>query len=395
MYSEFLDVKTCLDEVTETCNGFVEALNQERKIEEEKRQQELLRKQEEEERKRQEEEMRLKLEQLRLEEEKKKKEEEERIRKEQEEQERQRRIAEEKARDEARRRMEAEEEERNRQEIIRRQKALAESIRQQREAEKKAAEEAKRQALEKAEAEAEAAWNAALESEACVYESISAEVANSVEGVEIDETGLWTLLSVQEFESILHQDISPNVCVYWLNQYSTKSKENLQLIQEHIPFYPSIRFLCVNTGTFPQLPFQYGAQISTVQCFIKGTQVFMSTTSTVMETIQSFYDTIQTHRIAYYFDLFHDFSEYPTLQDNGFTTAISAETFGSMRVSEKMKKDIKNTVEQLREACPDAGAFQQAIHLWNVILKNILKNPQDERYARIRMNNDKVMRLTG
>ena len=56
MYSEFLDVKTCLDEVTETCNGFVEALNQERKIEEEKRQQELLRKQEEEERKRQEEE---------------------------------------------------------------------------------------------------------------------------------------------------------------------------------------------------------------------------------------------------------------------------------------------------------------------------------------------------
>ena len=66
-----------------------------------------------------------------------------------------------------------------------------------------------------------------------------------------------------------------------------------------------------------------------------------------------------------------------------------------MRVSEKMKKDIENTVEQLREACPDAGAFQQAIHLWNVILKNILKNPQDERYARIRMNNDKVMRLTG
>ena len=167
------------------------------------------------------------------------------------------------------------------------------------------------------------------------------------------------------------------------------------MIREYISSYSSIRFLCVNTATFPQLPFQYNAQISTVQCFINAVQVSVSSTSTVMETIQSFNKSLQTRQSEHYLGLLHDSLESSSLEDNSLITAISSETFGLMHVSEAMKKEIERVVDQLHDTCPDAGAFQQAIHLWNVILKNILKNPQDEKYARIRINNDKIRRLTG
>ena len=398
MYSNYQSMMDSLKSVSATCASFVEEANKEKQEEEEKKQRELAIQKEEEERLRREEEERKRQEELREEEERKRREEEERLRKQQEEEERQRRIAEAKAREEERKRLEAEEEERQRQAAIARQKAIIESFRKQREAEQAAAaakkaaeEEAARKAAEEAAAAAEAAWQQALSSDLPALETTDLRLETplpSVEGVSVEPSGLWTLKTAAALETALHCEEARFLCVFWFNPYSEKSKESQRRLSESISSHSSLRILSVNTSLFPQLSFKYNGQISCLPCFENGTQTNASTADTVLETLDAFERLTLSKRRRHFLQLLQDAPSPQT--DAGRQAAVEAELFGQMGVTEPMRAETEHVLQRLREATGEGPAFLQAVRVWCLLVRNVLQNPQDPKFARVRCGNEKL-----
>lgn len=398
MYSHYQALLDSLKSVSAACATMVEEVNKEKQEEEEQKQRELAVKKEEEERLRREEEERKRQEELRKEEERKQREEEERLRKQQEEEERQRRIAEAKAREEERKRLEAEEEERQRQAVIARQKAIIESLRKQREAEQAAAaakkaaeEEAARKAAEEVAAAAEAAWQQALSSDQSSLETTDLRLETPlppVDGVSVEPSGLWTLKSATALETALHCDAARYLCVFWFNPYSEKSKESLRRLDEAVATHSSLRILAVNTSLFPQLSFKYNGQISCLQCFENGTQTDSSAAETVLETLDAFERAAVLQRRRHFLQLLQDSPSPQT--DAGRAAAVEAELFGQMGVTEPMRAETEHVLQRLREATREAPAFQQAVRVWCLLVRNVLQNPQDPKFARVRCGNEKL-----
>ena len=413
MYGNYQQLVVDLQSVLAECQSYLGDVVKERQEAELRLQEELQRQKELELARQREEEAQRQLELQRQEEERRRQEEEERLRKQQEEEERQRIIAENKAREEARRQMEEEEERRRRIAIIERQKAVAEAIRQKKQAEREAEqarreeeERAIRNALLKEEEEMRSKWDAMIEEEMTEIDQIDLRLNTpipAVEGIRIEQSGLWTLTSASALTTLLHHSSIAYVCVLWYNQFSPQSKALISKVEEMIKRYPAIRFVSVSMNTFPQLPFQFNAPMNSIQCYLNSTRISSSSSSSslgegeefdwVNHTLDEFMQLVKTREVQHYMNILHEGSSAAAgmeIEDTSIAAAIAGETFGMMNITDTIKDEVETALNRLRKSCHDGGEYQQAVRLWGVLVRNILKNPQDEKYMRVRSNNEKI-----
>lgn len=148
----------------------------------------------------------------------------------------------------------------------------------------------------------------------------------------------------------------------------------------------------MNTSLFPQLSFKYNGQISCLQCFENGTQTNASTADTVLETLDAFERLALSKRRRHFLQLLQDAPSPQT--DAGRQAAVEAELFGQMGVTEPMRAETEHVLQRLREATGEGPAFLQAVRVWCLLVRNVLQNPQDPKFARVRCGNREAARET-
>ena len=430
MYENYQKMLVELQSVVGECQVIVNEMEKERNVSELRRQEELRKQQELELQRAREEEVRREEERKRMEEEKQRMEEEKRLRLQQEEEERQRVVAENKARETARRQMEEEEEHRRRIAIIERQKAIAQTLLQKQAAEREAAEVRKRaeeEAAMKAKMEAEAAarnaWTALLDEEVRQWNEMDLCLQSpfpAVDGVQVESNGSWSLKSAQALNTIIHHPCIAYLCVVWYNPFSPKSKLLLEKVAEYVREYPMIRFVIVNTNMFPQLPFQFNAKMNSIQCFMNATRVnyTLSTTSSnssssssnsslssslspsassedfagIDNELAAFASDLGKRDVQQYLNVLNEETglEGMEVEDHSITDAVKNETFGMVNMIDELTTEVQSVLDRLRKASKDGGEYQVAVHLWGVLVKNILKNPQEEKFMKIRSTNERI-----
>ena len=355
-------------ELVDQCNELLVKVNREKEEEEKRKKEEEERREEEERKKREEEERKRKEEEERLEKERREKEEAERRAKEEEDARQKKRAEELLACQEAQQRMDKGEEERRHNALLEKQKAILETLRLQREAKQKAKEEEARRAEEQERQKKEAACLALEQKWISLQNEEKAKLPTlhwkpSVpSGVEVGPSGMWTLQSARDFDSIIHNHALLGLCVYWHNSHLEKSVEIMQTLEKAIPRYPEIRFLTIDTSLFPQLIYRCNASLLNIQCFLYGDlHVSSSATKEVQVALREFALTVESHRAEHLLRLT---AARPGSRDrSAYVAAIHADSFGMSPVTDELRLQLRAVIDALCRECGDAARAQGAMEV--------------------------------
>ena len=125
-----------------------------------------------------------------------------------------------------------------------------------------------------------------------------------------------------------------------------------------------IRFVIVNTSTFPQLPFQFNAKMNSIQCYINATRVSypLSSSSSSSEDfsevdneLDAFATDLEKREVQQYLNVLHEETglEGMEIEDYSIADAVKNETFGMMNIIDELTDEVHAVLDRLRKACKD------------------------------------------